>query len=77
MRTQKTGERPRSPRQAEVLALLAAGRSKEQIADHLGIRLGIVKHHLVRLYAKLGVWGRHQAVMQGLRQGLIAPEQAR
>ena len=49
-------------REQEVLALIAAGRSNQQIADELVISLGTVKRHISNIYRKLGVRRRTQAV---------------
>lgn len=51
-----------SGREADVLALLAAGHSNQEIADRLFISLNTVKTHLNRVYQKLDVSRRVQAV---------------
>ena len=53
-----------SPREQEVLKLLAAGFSNYEIAARLSISLSTVKTHLQRIYLKLGVAGRMQAVVE-------------
>jgi DNA-binding CsgD family transcriptional regulator len=50
-----------SPRELEVLALVAAGDSTLVIADQLGITAGTVKAHLTSIYKKLRVQNRVQA----------------
>jgi LuxR family transcriptional regulator, maltose regulon positive regulatory protein len=52
---------PLSPREQEVLALLARGLSNQQIAEHLVINLHTVKCHVKHLLAKLVVTNRTQA----------------
>lgn len=52
---------PVSPREAEVLALLAAGRANAAIAHELEISPHTVARHLERIYAKLGVQSRAAA----------------
>jgi DNA-binding CsgD family transcriptional regulator len=52
---------PLSPRQREILALVAEGHSTAGIADELGISPGTVKVHLTSTYRKLGVRNRVQA----------------
>jgi LuxR family maltose regulon positive regulatory protein len=53
---------PLSKREMEVLALIAAGESNEQIAAKLFVSLSTVKTHINRLYRKLGARSRTQAV---------------
>lgn len=53
---------PLTRREQEVMALIAAGRSNQQIADQLVISLGTVKRHNSNIYGKLGVRRRAQAV---------------
>jgi DNA-binding CsgD family transcriptional regulator len=51
-----------TPRQNELLRLLAAGRTNSQIARELGISEGTVRTHLENIYEKLGVSSRTAAV---------------
>lgn len=60
-----------SRREAQVLNLVARGRTVKQIASDLVISPKTVKHHLAATYAKLGVHNRTDAVMLALRQGLL------
>jgi LuxR family maltose regulon positive regulatory protein len=53
---------PLSGREREVLSLLAAGASNQQIADHLVISLNTAKRHVKNILAKLAVTNRTQAV---------------
>ena len=55
-----------TPRQAEVAALVVAGRSNRQIAEALGITLGTVKDHVHAILQRLGLPSR-QAVMAAAR----------
>lgn len=50
-----------TPRELEVLALVARGQTSQSIADELGIALPTVKRHLVNTYDKLGAANRVQA----------------
>jgi DNA-binding CsgD family transcriptional regulator len=50
-----------TPRELEVLALVASGETSQSIADELGIALPTVKRHLVNVYDKLGTANRVQA----------------
>ena len=54
--------KPLSPRELEVLQQLAAGRSNREIANELFLSLNTIKAHTRRLYAKLEVNNRTQAV---------------
>jgi LuxR family transcriptional regulator, maltose regulon positive regulatory protein len=53
---------PLSDRERQVLRLLAAGRSNQQIADELVVALGTVKKHVGHILDKLGAANRTQAV---------------
>lgn len=55
---------PLTPREQEVLALVAQGFTNEQIADALVISKRTVRQHLNHIYAKLGVSSRLQAVLK-------------
>lgn len=58
-------------REMSVLEELAKGRSTKEIADALIIGEETVKTHLARIYQKLGVSDRVQAVALALRRGLV------
>jgi len=58
-------------RELEILGELAAGRSREQIAQAEFISMNTLKTHLRSLYRKLGVRSRTGAVLEGERQGLL------
>jgi LuxR family maltose regulon positive regulatory protein len=55
---------PLSDRELEILRLIAAGHSNEQIAQTLIIALGTVKKHVNNIYGKLGVHSRTQALVR-------------
>ena len=57
-------------REREVLKLLAAGRSNQEIGDSLYIGLKTVKTHVSSILAKLGVADRTQAAVYAIRHGL-------
>jgi DNA-binding NarL/FixJ family response regulator len=57
-----------SPRERQIVALLASGCSNQEIATRLGLRLQTVKNHLSRVYRKLGVPNRVQLAVRVLQQ---------
>ena len=59
-----------TPREAEVLRLMAAGRTNHEIAADLVVSEGTVKTHINRIFAKAGVRDRGQAVAYAYRHGL-------
>jgi len=60
-----------SQREVEVLQLLATGAANKQIASELSIGRSTVKTHIVRIFNKLGVNGRTEAVTEGVKKKLI------
>src|SRR5690606_32807613 len=60
-----------SERELEILALLAAGRSNAQIAEELVLAVGTVEAHNHRIFSKLGVRSRAQAVLRARELGLV------
>ena len=65
-----------SPREREVLGLLADGLAVAQIAKTLYISESTAKTHISKLYEKLGAGNRAQAIMAAMRMGLIKPQTA-
>lgn len=61
-------------REAEVLRLIAAGRSNAEIARELYISTATVKTHINNLFTKAGVRDRAQAVTYAYRHGLADPK---
>jgi DNA-binding NarL/FixJ family response regulator len=53
-----------TPREAQLMALVASGQDNLQIAAHLGVTDKTVRNSLSRLYTKLGVEGRPMAVVR-------------
>lgn len=62
------------PREREVLQLLFAGLSNQEIADSLGISEGTVRIHVSNVFHKLGVSRRTEAISAALKRGLIRTE---
>jgi DNA-binding NarL/FixJ family response regulator len=62
---------PLTPRELEVLRLVAEGDANKSIAWKLGLSEHTVKFHVASLMAKLGAGSRTEAVTIGIRQGLV------
>jgi DNA-binding CsgD family transcriptional regulator len=60
-----------TPRESQVLALVADGLSNKAIASRLGLSDETVKFHLASIFGKLGASNRTDAVSRAIRQGLI------
>jgi len=60
-----------TPRELEVLGLLGHGLTMKQVASRLGLSPRTVESHIAKLYRKLGVRTRVQAVARGASLGLI------
>jgi DNA-binding NarL/FixJ family response regulator len=61
-----------SPREAEVLRLVADGRTNREIAAELVLSVRTVENHVLNAYAKIGAGGRAEATAWAIRNG-IAP----
>jgi DNA-binding NarL/FixJ family response regulator len=61
---------PLTPRETQVLRLVAMGLSNQEIADSLEISIETVKEHVQNLLRKLALGDRTQAAVWALRQGL-------
>ena len=59
-----------TPREAEVLGLIAAGLTNAEIADRLVVSAATVKSHVNHIFAKAGVRDRAQAVVYAFEHGL-------
>jgi len=72
IRLRRQDDRPAlTPREQEILHLIAAGKSLPEIAKELYLGLTTVKTHVQHLYEKLGVSDRAAAVASAMRRGLI------
>jgi len=61
-----------TPRETEILRLLAKGHPNKVIARNLGVGEPTVKTHVSSLLAKLGLQSRTQAALYALKQGLVS-----
>jgi DNA-binding NarL/FixJ family response regulator len=69
--TEHMGDEPISPRELEVLSLMAAGKRNKEIAGDLSIAEDTVKMHVRNILSKLHVNDRTEAVTIALRRGII------
>ena len=77
LQTHETNEAPEvlpealTPREIEVLRLVAEGAGNKEIASRLGVSEHTVKFHVASIMGKLGAASRTEAVMLGIRHGVI------
>jgi DNA-binding NarL/FixJ family response regulator len=60
-----------TPREMEVLKLIAAGMSNREIAEALVLSEKTVKNHINNIFSKLHIYDRSQAILYAIRQGLV------
>jgi DNA-binding NarL/FixJ family response regulator len=60
-----------TPREVEILKLVAVGLANKQIAYRLKVSEKTVRNHISNVYEKLGIQGRSHAVIYAARKGLI------
>jgi len=60
-----------TPREIEVLRLVAAGKSNKRVADDLGLSEATVRTHVGNILAKLGADDRTQAATEAIRRGIL------
>jgi len=63
-----------SPREIDILHLLARGLSNKEIAAALGVVEGTVKIHITSIFNKLGVSDRTQALIEAVKRGIVQIE---
>jgi DNA-binding NarL/FixJ family response regulator len=61
-----------TPRERQVLGLVALGLTNHAIADRLGVAERTAKFHVESILGKLGAQTRAEAVAEGMRRGLLA-----
>jgi len=66
-----SGEEALSPREIDVLMLVARGASNQDVAEKLHISKATVKSHLLQIYIKLGVSDRTAAATTAIERGII------
>ena len=71
IRRPEAGASALTPRELEVLRLIADGQGNKEIARTLGISVSTVKFHVQDLLEKLSASDRTQAAVKALRQGLL------
>lgn len=69
--TAEDGEIALTPRETEVLRLVAKGFTQQEIAGHLGLSRHTVVDHVKSLYRKLNVSSRAEAALAATRRGLV------
>jgi DNA-binding NarL/FixJ family response regulator len=62
-----------TPRELDVLRLIAEGKTNAEIAQQLFVSVGTVKVHVERIINKLGVSDRTQAAVRGVELGYLTP----
>ncbi len=62
-----------TPRETEILGLIARGLTNREAAETLGVSPATVRTHLEHIYAKLDVSNRTEAVTEAIRRGIIEP----
>jgi len=70
----REGGAPLTDRERDILRLAACGMSNSRIADHLAVSARTVQAHLTHIFDKLGVGSRTEAVIVGLRRGVLRLE---
>lgn len=60
-----------SPRETEILQLVASGKSNKEICNALALSRSTMSTHLDSIFRKLDVDDRTEAAMQGIRRGIL------
>jgi two-component system NarL family response regulator len=70
---ERGGQHELTPRELEVLKLLVRGLTNREIAKVLGNSENTVRNHTIRIFAKLDVSDRAEAVSAALQRGILVP----
>ena len=62
-----------TPRERQIVAMVVAGAANKDIARDCSVSEQTVKHHLTRIFDKVGATSRVELAMLALRQGLVDP----
>jgi two-component system NarL family response regulator len=76
MTTLSDSANPLTKREQEILALVASGKSNQEIADELYIAPGTVRVHIHTILQKLEVRDRTQAAILAIQMGLVPHDQS-
>ncbi|HEV7128062.1 MAG TPA: response regulator transcription factor [Ktedonobacterales bacterium] len=63
-----------TPRELQMLAMIARGLVAKEIAHELHISEKTVRNHVSNIYRKLGIYDRSQAVLYAIKKGLVAAD---
>ncbi len=63
-----------TPREAEILRLVAKGHTNRQIAESLIVAVGTIKVHVEHILGKLGATDRTQAAVRAVELGIVRPD---
>ncbi len=66
-----------TPRELQMLAMIARGLVAKEIAHELHISEKTVRNHVSNIYRKLGIYDRSQAVLYAIKKGLVAADSGR
>jgi len=67
---------PLTPRELEILRLVARGQTNREIAERLIVAVGTIKVHVEHILAKLGAADRTQAAVRGVELGIVHADDA-
>jgi two-component system response regulator DesR len=71
VRTQRSGSRQLSPREAEIVRHVVEGESNDEIGLRLGISARTVEGHLTRIFEHVGVLSRTELATRAIREGWL------
>jgi DNA-binding NarL/FixJ family response regulator len=72
-RGEAPGRGPLTPRETEIVKLIAEGRSSQEIAEVLVISPNTVERHRANILEKLGMHDRVELTRYAIREGLVEP----